>query len=70
MQRLNLKVKNLPVLRARSHRVQLALLTKLSAHRAHDLMAALRVPFCLDPALHARSYILRIHLSLFLVILY
>ena len=57
--------KNLPASRAHSHRAQLA---SLSAPRARDLIVALRAPIFLDLALRARSWALRIHLSLFLII--
>ena len=60
--------KNLPASPAHSHRAQLASLVSLSARRARDLIVALRAPFFLDIALKARSYALRIHLSLFLII--
>ena len=63
-------IKNLPVLRAHSHRAQLASLASLSALRARDLIVALRAPFFLDLALSAQSNALRIHLSLFPVIWY
>ena len=45
-------------------------LASLNAPRARDSIVTLRAPFCLDLALCARSYILRIHVSLFLVIWY
>ena len=51
---------NLPALRAHSLRAQLASLASLSAPSA---------PFFLDLALRARSFALRIHLSLFHIIL-
>ena len=59
--------KNLPALRAHSHRAlraQLASLASLSAPRARDLIVALRAPFFLDLALRTRSCALRIHLTL------
>ena len=51
-------LKNLPASRAHSHRAQLASLASLSAPRARDLIVALR----------ARSYALRLDLSLFIII--
>ena len=71
-------LKNLPALRAHSHRAQLASLASLSAPRARDLVVALRAPeflnvalrapFFLDLALRAGSCALHIHSSLFIII--
>ena len=60
--------KNLPALRAHSHRALRAQLASLSAPRARDSIVALRAPFFLDLALRARSCAHRIYLSLFLII--
>ena len=65
---VNYKNKNVPALRAHSHRALRAQLTRLSAPRARDLIVALRARFFSDSALNARSYVLRIHLSLFFII--
>ena len=59
--------KNLPALRAHSHRAQLASLASLSTPRARDSIVALRTPEFLNVALRVRSCALRIHLNLFLI---
>ena len=63
-------LKNLPASRAHSHRALRAQLASLSAPEARDSIVALRAPEFLNVALRARSYALRIHLSLFLIIWY
>ena len=45
-----------------------AQLVSLNAPKARDLVVTLRAPFSLSLALCARPYILRIHISLFIVI--
>ena len=67
---LKFKEKNLPASWAHSHRTQLVSLTSLGGPRACDSIVVLCAPKYLNVALRARSYILRIHISLFLVIWY
>ena len=62
--------KSLPAWRAHSHRALRASLIYLGAHWARDSTVAIRASFSLNLVLCARSYILRIYSSLFLVIWY